>query len=209
VESTSAAPTETPTRLWAGTTLDERRTFRSTALLDAALDQIGESGSAAVTVRSLCRQTGLNDRYFYESFANRDDLLAQLYRRTAEAVQTELLTETTDIEHDRQAWARAVVERFVAMMVDDPRKARLLLVEPMVEPILGGIGLATVPVFTRMIRTTLPKDATKTERTLTAVTAVGALSAVLGGWFSGKLDVTREELVEHCARVLLRGRTDE
>ena len=38
------------------------------ALMDAALDLVATDGVAAVTVRGVCAQARLNDRYFYESF---------------------------------------------------------------------------------------------------------------------------------------------
>ena len=55
----------TAERIWGGSTLTERREQRRVALMDAALDLIGEGGGAAVTVRSVCRRASLTDRYFY------------------------------------------------------------------------------------------------------------------------------------------------
>jgi AcrR family transcriptional regulator len=78
---TGQDPADAEPRLWGGTTLTERREARRTALLEAALDLIGEAGAAAVTMRAVCRRAGLTDRYFYESFSDRDDLLDVLYRR--------------------------------------------------------------------------------------------------------------------------------
>ena len=54
---------------WAGTTLADRRADRRRRLLDVGLDLLGSRGSAAVSVRSVCRTAQLTDRYFYESFA--------------------------------------------------------------------------------------------------------------------------------------------
>ncbi|HET6290833.1 MAG TPA: TetR family transcriptional regulator, partial [Amycolatopsis sp.] len=65
----------TASRRYSGKTADERRAERRLALLGAALDIWQEQGWAAVTMRGVCARANLTDRYFYESFANRDVLL--------------------------------------------------------------------------------------------------------------------------------------
>ena len=69
-----------------------RRPSRRTRglLVDAAFALFGDGGEAAVSVRSVCRDCGLNTRYFYESFPDTDELLGAVYdkvsRRLAEVV---------------------------------------------------------------------------------------------------------------------------
>ena len=61
-----------PTR-WAGVPLTDRRTERRALLVDAGFRLFGDEGDAGVSVRSVCRECGLNTRYFYESFADVDE----------------------------------------------------------------------------------------------------------------------------------------
>src|SRR3954462_11538314 len=76
-----------PTR-WAGVPLSDRRAERRALLVDAAYRLFGDEGESAVSVRSVCRECGLNTRYFYESFADVDDLLGAVYDRvSAELVE--------------------------------------------------------------------------------------------------------------------------
>mgnify|MGYP000405556745 CR=1 FL=1 len=60
---------------WGGRTGAERRAERRQQLIEAATEIWSESGWAAVTMRGVCARTGLNDRYFYEGFKTRDELL--------------------------------------------------------------------------------------------------------------------------------------
>src|SRR5262245_60243270 len=69
-----------PTR-WAGVPLTDRRTERRALLVDAGFQLFGEEGEAGVSVRSVCRECGLNTRYFYESFSDVNDLLGAVYDR--------------------------------------------------------------------------------------------------------------------------------
>ena len=59
--------------------LVDRRAERRQLLVDAAYRIFGEGGEQALSVRSVCRETGLNSRYFYESFPDVDALLGAVY----------------------------------------------------------------------------------------------------------------------------------
>lgn len=185
-------------RVWGGTTLAERRATRRAALLEAALDLIGEDGGPGVTVRSVCRRAGLTDRYFYENFAGRDELLAGLFLSVADELQQAFQTAVTQAGDSQEQQARAAVEAFVRVCLDDPRKGRLLLVEPLADPALSGVSVAVVPMFTRLVRKQLPGESGKVKGALTAVGLTGALASLFFGWLSGTLPVSREELIEHC-----------
>src|SRR5512139_974724 len=67
------------TRTYGGRSAEERRSERRHRLVDAALAIWGEQGWAAVTMRQVCARAGLIDRYFYESFPDRDALLVAVW----------------------------------------------------------------------------------------------------------------------------------
>lgn len=190
-------------RVWGGTTLAERRAARQAALREAALDLVGEQGGAGVTVRSVCRKAGLTDRYFYESFAGRDELLAAVFLQVADELQEVFKQVTGTAGTDPEQQARAAVEAFVSVCLDDPRKGRLLLVEPLSDPALSGVTIGVVPTFTRLVRHQLPPEASKNKSVLTSVALTGAVATLFFGWLSGTLPVSREELIEQCVETVL------
>lgn len=197
--------------MWGGTTLAERRAQRRTALLEAALDLVGESGGAGVTVRSVCRRAALTDRYFYENFASRDELLGGLFLGIADELQRSFKAAVDEAGDDPERQARAAVDTFVKVCLDDPRKGRLLLVEPLADPALAGASIAVVPTFTRLVRSHLPGETGKVKGAMTAVGLTGAVASLFFAWLSGTLRVSREELIEHCVDTVLviwgQGRT--
>ncbi|WP_278315202.1 TetR/AcrR family transcriptional regulator [Lolliginicoccus levis] len=182
--------------------MDERRAFRRGALLDTALDLIGENGCAAVTVRSLCRASALTDRYFYESFPNRDALLVELYEQVAAEAHDALVAAVPGTAREDEQ-IRAAVEEFVRLTIDDPRKGRLLLVEPLSEPALNGLSIATVPRFTKLVLQQIPHELGRTKRALIATGLAGSLGAIFLSWLSGQLKATRQEIIDHCVEILL------
>ena len=78
-----------PTRSFQGASAEERAADRRGRLLEAALDVVGERGVADFTMTAVCRTAGLTERYFYESFARREDLLAALFDTASETALSE------------------------------------------------------------------------------------------------------------------------
>ncbi|WP_131819842.1 TetR/AcrR family transcriptional regulator, partial [Mycobacteroides abscessus] len=79
--------------LWGGRTAAQRRAERRERLVSAAQEIWIEQGWAAVTMRGVCARTSLNDRYFYEDFADREDLLAAVW----DGVRAELIAQISAI----------------------------------------------------------------------------------------------------------------
>lgn len=188
------------TRIWGGTTLTERREARRTALLEAALDLIGEAGASAVTMRAVCRRAGLTDRYFYESFTGRDDLLDVLYRQVADDFRDPMtaFAATADPARDREL-AAVLVDKVLA----DPRKSRLFLVEPYSSTGLGQTTISVMPTFTRLIQDHLFTDIEDPmRRRMAAVTMASGNAGLFAAWLNGSLKADRGQVVDHLVEVI-------
>ncbi|MEV6426718.1 TetR/AcrR family transcriptional regulator [Nocardia sp. NPDC051463] len=187
-------------RIWGGTTLTERRQARRATLLEAALDLIGESGAAGVTMRAVCRRANLTDRYFYESFASRDELLDQLYRQVADEFLEPM---TAFAATDDPARDHALSEVLVDKVLADPRKSRLFLVEPYSSTGLGQTTIAVMPVFTRLMQDHLfAHIEDPVRRRLAAVTMASGNAGMFSAWLNGSLRATREEIIDHCVETI-------
>lgn len=191
-------------RGWAGTTLDARRAERRRKLLDAGLELLGTGGVAALTVRSVCRQAGLTDRYFYENFADRSELMLAVFDEVAAEAATALLAAAAsgrDGERDDAAVARAAVDAFLSLIADDPRKGRVLLLAPLTDQTLGAHGVAAAPAFAQIVQRRL--DATSPDAALIGTAVVGALTNLFIRWLDGSQPVDRDHLADFCVRLLL------
>ncbi|MDT8912602.1 TetR/AcrR family transcriptional regulator [Amycolatopsis sp. PS_44_ISF1] len=190
-----------PGRTWAGTTLDDRRAARRGRLVAAGLDLLGTEGSAAVSVRAVCRQAKLTERYFYESFADREELVAAVYEHVG-AQAREVLAAAVLGAPDARSRAERAVTAFAELVLDDPRRGRVLLLAPLTDPALTRRGLHLMPVFTALVGEQLTRG-DETGRRLVAIGLVGALSNVFIACLDGTLHVSRERLVAHCVRLVL------
>jgi hypothetical protein len=90
----------------------------------------------------------------------------------------------------------------VKLMVDDPRKGRVLLLAPMTEPALSRRGVELLPSFAELVREQL-SGGDDLDRQMIAIGLVGALGNVFIAYLNGSLEVSRERLVAHCVRLVL------
>jgi AcrR family transcriptional regulator len=196
-----------PGRTWAGTTLDARKAARRQQLLEAGFDLLGTEGTTAVSVRAVCRSAKLTERYFYESFADREQLVLAVYEYVRARAHRALVDAMQDTS-DPQARAEAAVTAFVKIMVDDPRKGRVLLLAPMTDPALSQRGVELLPAFAGLVRDRL-SGGDDLDRQMITMGLVGALGNVFIAYLNGWLNVPRDRLIAHCVRLLLgAGPTD-
>ena len=78
-------------RIYGGESAEERLARQRRQFLDAGLELFGTVGYRATTVRMLCKQAGLTDRYFYKTFTDTEDLLAAVYTESLDQIQTEVI----------------------------------------------------------------------------------------------------------------------
>lgn len=200
-----AAETE---RTWGGKTLEDRRAARRVRLLDAGYELLGTGGAAQVTVRGVCRTAQLTERYFYESFADRDELLVAVHTRTAEEVRDAIAAAVVTAPAEPVARATAAVEAFVDLLQADPRRGRVLLTEVFADELLTRVGVDLIPSFALLLVEQIramygERGPDEVDAQLTSVALVGAMAHLFGGWLDGTLDITRERLVAHVVGLIL------
>lgn len=194
-----------PTR-WAGVPLTDRRIERRALLIGAAFVLFGDEGESAVSVRSVCRQSALNSRYFYESFADTDELLGAVYDQVAADLNAEVeaaITATggTDIERSR-AGIRAVLGFSSA----DPRRGRVLFTEARANPVLAARREIAQELLRQMVLSERAHAHPGEKPVATAVAAAmytGAMAELAQQWLAGNLGDDLDAVVEHTVRLVL------
>lgn len=115
-------------RAYAGRSSDERRAARRAALIEAGVQVFGRDGFRAATVKSICREAGLTERYFYESFANSEALFAAVYKSLIAALEAEMMAAIEAAPAEAEAMTRAGLRVYFGHMAD-PLIARIVLIE--------------------------------------------------------------------------------
>ena len=110
-------------RSFRGVSADDRRAERRTRLVDACIDVIGADGIANTTMTGVCKRAGLTERYFYESFANRDELLVAVFDSMVRDVGDRIVAALAAAPNDLAGRARIVSSVIVDVLADDPRRS--------------------------------------------------------------------------------------
>jgi AcrR family transcriptional regulator len=179
---------------WSGVPLQDRQTLRRDELLAAGVGLLGGEAGPALTVRAVCREASLTERYFYESFADRDEFVRAVYDHVCSTAMAALTSSDTP---------RDAVERFVALMVDDPVRGRVLLIAPQREPVLTKSGADWMPSFIELLQRKLTRITDPAVQAMVATGLVGALSALFTAYLNGRLATTREQFIDYCVDMLL------
>ncbi|OBJ94829.1 MULTISPECIES: TetR/AcrR family transcriptional regulator [Mycolicibacterium] len=118
----------TTKRAYGGQSADARRRQRRERLLDAAMEVMTRNEWRGVTVEKLCAAANLNKRYFYESFTDLDALAAAVVDDIADDVRSATVAAAdATAQQSLEVQALASVAAAVRALVDDPRRARVLL----------------------------------------------------------------------------------
>jgi AcrR family transcriptional regulator len=180
---------------WSGVPLSDRQALRRNELIAAGIAILGDPNEPALTVRAVCRSSSLTERYFYESFTDRDDFVRAVYDEVCTNAMAALNTSQSP---------RDAVERFVALMVDDPTRGRVLLIAPAKEPVLTQSGVDWVPSFVELLQHTIFRDTDPATQAMEATGLIGALTALFTAYLGGMLPTSREQFVDYCTDMLLR-----
>jgi AcrR family transcriptional regulator len=122
---------DSPSRSYGGVGAQERRQQRRQKFIDAGLQVLGTRGLPHTTMRDLCAEARLTDRYFYESFRRVEDVFqavhAELTNQLIALLSAAMLPIPAPMAMDQMA--EAGLRAFFGFVQEDPRRARILLID--------------------------------------------------------------------------------
>jgi AcrR family transcriptional regulator len=125
----SMKKSQTHQRVYGGVHADLRETGRRKKLLGAGLEAFGTQGYARTNIKTICRLAGLTERYFYESFGSKEDLLSALYHELVEGQMMDSLGIFEEPGRDPFDAASLSLRTFLQSFQLDPRRAQVQLFE--------------------------------------------------------------------------------
>jgi len=169
-------------------------------------------------VRERC---GLTQRYFYEHFRSRDDLLGALFDTTFGAMFDQVQTRVADAAPDLVEIARAAVSAAVDFFSADRGKARLWI-EAIGDPAIAAQKAKSVRALTELAVTQAEairgpfSPAQRTRVVLAALIVIGGQTETTTELLAGHVDLLRDEYIDQLAHLfalavedaLVRGRED-
>jgi hypothetical protein len=128
-------------------------------------------------------------------FADRGEFIRAVY----DDVCTRAMSALTAAATPREA-----VEKFVAMMVDDPIRGRVLLLAPAAEPILTRSGADWMPNFIGLLQQKLTTITDPVIQNMAATSLLGGLTALFTAYLDGRLTASRAQFIDFCVGMVFK-----
>jgi AcrR family transcriptional regulator len=204
----SATNGRRPVRSYGGISAAERIAARREKLIDAGVDLFGTQGFASTGVKELCRHAGLTDRYFYESFKDSSELFIEVFDNVSADIFNVVMRAVGTSQPDPESQVRAAIGSYVRALADDPRKGRVLFIEPAAAgPHAERHARAAVRQFASAVATIggahLPDTLPAYAMQMGALSAVGAIERVMTEWHDGHVRASVDEVIEYLVAMFL------
>lgn len=191
-------------RPFRGVSAQDRRAQRRAQLLEAGLDVLGADGVAGLTMTAVCSRAGLTERYFYESFRNRDELLVAVFDQASGQLYDEIRAAVTVPELDLAGRGRAGLGVLIDGLTGDPRKARLFT-EAIGHDALRQRRADRLHEFADLLAAQArelyglhsPRDQERLK--LATLVIVAGMADAAAGWLAGEFALSRDEFIDESA----------
>lgn len=196
-----------PKRTYGGVSADERLRRRRDALLRATLDLIADDGVASVSKRAVCARAQLNDRYFYEHFADSDALLAALAGEMAAELAGAMSRTLDDVDGHLPDQVRSGIEGAIDFFEADASRVALLLGPPASESLVRAREAAVRTVADALADAFLARAVNdrldRLDTTMVAYACVSGARDLLAAWMRGEFDASRRRVVRLMTAMVL------
>ncbi|MCF8609068.1 TetR/AcrR family transcriptional regulator [Gordonia sp. HY285] len=183
-------------RTYGGLTAEDRQLQRRESLIAAGLQLFGTLGYPNVSVKRICTEAGLTQRYFYESFGDRAALLGEVYNHCVDIARAATLAAAAEVLEDTEltdgpipddmvpALAEQALRGFITSLTEDTRRARIIMIEVVgVSPELEMLRLRAIHGWADLILGFAARGHEPTaDQRLGAIGLVGALTQLLVDW---------------------------
>ncbi|MCV7420926.1 TetR/AcrR family transcriptional regulator [Mycobacterium yunnanensis] len=191
-------------RPYRGVQARDRVAERRRRLLDAGLELLGGSESPPeLTVRAVCSEAAITARYFYESFTDKDALVAAVFDQVVADIAATTQAAVAAAPPEEQN--RAGIANLVGAVADDARVGRLLFNPRLTNAVLArkrseaGGFFALLSGEHATSAHALPDD---DWTTAAAHFIVGGVAQTISAWVSGDVALSQAQLVSHLTRML-------
>nr|WP_301539788.1 TetR/AcrR family transcriptional regulator [Nocardioides sp. zg-DK7169] len=167
----------------------------------AAITLLGEQGEQKATMTAICQAAGLTERYFYESFRNRDEALVAALDEVCRELATSAVAAVEATDGEPLDRTRAALRAAVDVLVAAPAKARVVVVESSASAPLRARRRELVAWFAGVVtdeaRSILGERALPADRLRVHATFfVAGLAELVADWLHDEPGLTPDRLVE-------------
>ena len=201
---------KTKERQFKGLSLTERKQARREKLIQAGIEAYGRQGFFAVTVKDICNEAKLTERYFYESFKKSDELFQTIFLTLIDQLQHNVMQAIMQASSDPRKMIEAGLTALLTTLRDNPRMARIIYIDAMLVQELHNQATIheTMLRFDRMIQAfvmlMMPHiDRSEREISFVATGLNGYVTQIAIRWVVSGFKQSMEDVLSSCSIVFL------
>ena len=201
---------KTKERQFKGLSLTERKQARREKLIEAGIEAYGTHGFFAVTVKDICNEAKLTERYFYESFKKSDELFQTIFLTLIDQLQHNVMQAIMQASTDPRKMIEAGLTALLTTLRDNPRMARIIYIDAMLVQELHNQATIheTMLRFDRMIQAfvmLMMPDIDRSEREISFVATGlnGYVTQIAIRWVVSGFKQSLEDVLSSCSIVFL------
>ncbi|TCM68718.1 TetR family transcriptional regulator [Acinetobacter calcoaceticus] len=197
-------------RQFKGLSLAERKQVRREKLIEAGIQAYGTHGFFSVTVKDICVEAKLTERYFYESFKKSEQLFQCIFLKLIETLQSTLMQAIIEVAPNPKQMIHSGLSALFKLLKDNPRMARIIYIDAMLVQELHQQATIkeTMGRFDRMIdvfvQSAMPHlSPTEAEISLMATGLNGYVTQIAVRWVMDDFKQSLDEIVAACEVVFV------
>ncbi|MET0840089.1 MAG: TetR/AcrR family transcriptional regulator [Marmoricola sp.] len=187
-----------PARSYGGRSALERTEERRQRLVEAAITVLAAQGDRS-TMTAICQEAGLTERYFYESFANRDAALVAALDHVSDEIATDAVRVLQETDGPVQDRVLAMTRAFAEWASTRPERAIVAVVQSSATGPLRARRHELIRVFADLAAREAaelygegawPADRARVQ----GIVFIGGLAELVASWLSGEADLDTDQL---------------
>lgn len=193
-------------RAYGGVPPEQRLEARRQAFLHAGIRLFGKNGYRTTTVRQLCSEAKLTERYFYESFESTEDLLCAAFNEINSHIEQRIAATVEQSPEELRSVGHASLSVFFEAM-QDPIVARLVLFEVLgvssrVDQLYQQNNFRFAAALSAVLNRFTGGLKPVSSEMYVYLGLIGAISHMAMNWYLGGYRETRETLVESAYSII-------
>ena len=202
--------TMTKERQFKGLSMAERQQARREKLIEAGIQAYGTHGFFSVTVKDICTEAKLTERYFYESFKKSEHLFQTIFLKLIDELQQNVMQAMMQASSDPKKMIEAGLTALLTTLRDNPRMARIIYIDAMLVQELHNQATIheTMGRFDRMIQAfvmLMMPNLSRSEQEISLVSTGlnGYVTQIAIRWVMSGFKQSMEEVLSSCSIVFL------
>lgn len=197
-------------RQFKGLSMTERQQARREKLIEAGIQAYGTHGFFSVTVKDICNEAKLTERYFYESFKKSEHLFQTIFLKLIDELQQNVMQAMMRASSDPKKMIEAGLTALLTTLRDNPRMARIIYIDAMLVQELHNQATIheTMSRFDRMIQAfvmLMMPNLSRSEQEISLVSTGlnGYVTQIAIRWVMSGFKQSMEEVLSSCSIVFL------